>query len=401
MKTTKPKIRLDLLLFFCLLAFVAMGNGLSDSLYSNYFKEAYDVTAAQRGFIEFPRELPGLLCLLVISALSFLGDIRIAFIAQICSFFGILALGLLSPSYGAMLFFLFLNSMGMHLFLPLQDSIGMSLSEPDRVGDRMGQYASVRSIFGFVAGVFAFLGFRYGWFSFTTEIITVFLFSALFFFVAIIISFLLVKCVNIAKAPRRKMKFIFRKEYKYYYALTILHGVQKQIAFVYGSWVVVDLLLKGADTTSLLIIASTFFGIFFMRLIGGWIDTLGIRKMMFVDAFTFIFIYIIYGFAVWGITSEVLPQSGWPVMLIYVLFVLDRLSMQIGMVKAVYLRSIALAPEDITATLSTGTSIDHVVSIIAATISGIIWDQFGSHWVFFIAAAFSLGNLYVAFKIKD
>ncbi len=170
---------------------------------------------------------------------------------------------------------------------------------------------------------------------------------------------------------------------------------------MYGSWVIVDLLLKGADTTALLTIASTFICIFFMRMIGGWIDTLGIRKMMFVDALSFIFIYIIYGFAVWGITSEVLPQQGFAVMLIYVLFVLDRLSMQIGMVKAVYLRSIALCPEDITPTLSTGTSLDHIVSIIAAMISGVIWETFGSHWVFFMAAAFSLGNLYVAFKIKD
>ena len=76
--------------------------------------------------------------------------------------------------------------------------------------------------------------------------------------------------------------------------------------------------------------------------------------------------------------------------------------MQIGVVKSVYLRSIAVKPEEITATLSTGTSLDHVVAIIAAQISGVVWTVWGPQWVFFLAAFFSLGNLFVAWRIpKD
>lgn len=46
--------RTELLLYFLLIALVAFGNGLSDSIYSNYFKEVYQVDSVQRGFIEFP-----------------------------------------------------------------------------------------------------------------------------------------------------------------------------------------------------------------------------------------------------------------------------------------------------------------------------------------------------------
>ena len=122
--------------------------------------------------------------------------------------------------------------------------------------------------------------------------------------------------------------------------------------------------------------------------------------MMYVDALTFIFIYTIYGFVVWGITSRVLPGSGWPVLMIYALFVMDRLSMQIGVVKAVYLKSIAITREEITATLSTGTSLDHAVSILAAQLSGFVWTIWGPQWVFFMAALFSLGNLFVAWRVQ-
>jgi predicted MFS family arabinose efflux permease len=400
MNLQKKPLSKGMFLFFIMISAAALGNGLSDSVYSNFFKEAYNVTTTQRAFIEFPRELPGLLCALVIASLSLLGDAKISLIAQLASCTGLMALGVFTPSYGIMLIFLFINSMGMHLFMPLSDSMGMALAEPGQVGRRVGQYASVKMLSGFVAGITVFLGFRFGAFSFHTPINLLFLIGASFFFIAAIAAVLLVRMKIPALGARKRTRLVLRKQYRYYYLLTMLNGVQKQIAYVFGSWVIVDLLLKRADTMSLLLIAASFISIFFMRAIGRWIDRFGIKRMMYVDALTFIFIYTIYGFVVWGVTSKVLPGSGWPVLFIYLLFVLDRLSMQIGVVKAVYLKSIAITREEITATLSTGTSLDHIVSILAAQLSGFVWTIWGPQWVFFIAALFSLGNLFVAWKVQ-
>ncbi|MFI3229698.1 MAG: MFS transporter [Bacillota bacterium] len=396
-------MRRELLLFFILIGVVAFANGLSDSIFSNYYKDAYDINEVQRAFIEIPREIPGLICVLIISALSFIGDFRIAFIAQLLSCIGITVLGFITPSFSIMLIFLFINSLGMHLFMPLSDKIGMSLAEPDKVGVRVGQYGSVKTAVAFFTGILVFVGFYTDFFSFTTDIKWVFVISGIGFFVAAVVAFLLVKETkkNEIVPTKTKFKFLFRKEYKYYYLLTVLHGVQKQIAYVFGSWVIVDLLLKGADVMSLLTIASSFLGIFFFRFVGKWLDTKGIKFMMFFDALSFIFVYTIYGFVVLLITKEVLPDSSFLVMIIYVLFVLDRLSMQVGVVKSVYMRRIALDPSEVTRALSTGTSLDHAAAIIAAQISGLVWAYFGAHWVFFIAAFFSLGNLFVAFKIKE
>ena len=387
-------------MFFVLVAFVALGNGLSDSVYANYFKDAYQVTAVQRGFIEFPRELPGLLCVCVITLLSSLGDIRTAFVAQLLSCVGLIALGLLTPSFGVMLVFLFINSMGMHLFMPVQDAIGMTLSEPGHVGKRMGQYASVRSAVGFVAGLLVFFGFRNNWFSFQTPTKSIFLIAAGAFLLAAVVCVLIVRKVRPPIAARKKIKFVFRRQYKYFYLLTILNGVKKQIAFVYGSWVIVDILVKGADTMALLIITSSFLCIFFMHLLGRCVDRFGIKKMFYIEALAFIFLYMIYGFTVLGITSGTLPSVGISVIMIYALFVIDRLSMQMGVMRSIYLRSIAWSDEEVTTTLSTGTSLDHVVSIVAALIGGYVWSAWGSQWVFFMAALFSLGNLYVAYRVQ-
>ena len=198
----------------------------------------------------------------------------------------------------------------------------------------------------------------------------------------------------------KKFRLVFRYRYRYYYILTILHGVQKQIAFVFGSWVIVDLLLKGADIMSLLTIISSFIGIFFLRLVGKTIDKLGVRFMLFTEALLFIFVYTIYGFVVWYISENAIAGSGWSVILVYVLFIMDRLSMQLGIVKSIYLRSIAYDQSEITSVLSTGTSLDHIVAILAAQLSGFIWTQFGPQYVFFMAAILSLGNLFVAWQAK-
>jgi predicted MFS family arabinose efflux permease len=399
-RSTRSKpMTTEMAIFFVLISFVALGNGLSDGVYANYFKEVYRVDSVRRGFIEFPRELPGLLCAAVIALLSSLGDLRSGLIAQILSVVGLAALGLFTPPFAVMLVFLFINSMGMHLFMPLQDAIGMSLAEPGQIGRRVGQYASLRSAVGFGAAILIYVGFRTGFFDFQSPRKLVFLVGTAAFAVAVFLFIPIIRRVQPGRAPKKKFRILLRSHYKYFYLLTTLHGVQKQVAYVYGTWVIVDLLAKGADTIALLGIASSFVSIFFMNMLGRMMDRFGIKKMMYVDALSFIIIYILYGFLVYGISSRLVSGSGWPVFTVYVMFVLDRLSMQIGMVKSLYLRSIALSDEEVTATLSTGISLDHVVSILAALAGGLVWKAWGAQWVFFLAAVFSLGNLYVAVRV--
>ena len=68
--------------------------------------------------------------------------------------------------------------------------------------------------------------------------------------------------------------------------------------------------------------------------------------------------------------------------------------------RSIYLRSIAFNEQDVVSTLSMGISLDHMVSIVAAIAGGFVWSVWGSQWVFFFAAFFSLGNLYVAYKVQ-
>jgi len=388
-------------IYFIIVAISAIGLGLSNNVMSNFFKDAYGVTAYQRGLIEFPRELPGLIAVLIIGSLSFLSDIRISILAQMCGIFGIAVLGLTTPTFSVMLIFIFIHSIGMHVFMPMKDAIGVSLAEPGMIGKRMGQYKGIDTGFRMLAGLIVFFGFRYGGFSFETNIKWPFIIAAVMFTGVIILLLVLQKEMESDGPHPKKARFIFNKAYKYYYTLVILFGVQKQIMMVYGPWVLIDLLGKKADTIAVLTIIGSGIGIFFIPALGRWLDKFGIKKLMYVDAISFIIVYTLYGFLTATFVSGTLKSLTLAVFFAYAIFIIDKMSTQMSLIRTVYLKSILIQPQDLTPTLSLGMSMDHFVSIICAYIGGMVWMRFGPQYLFFFVAFLSLGNLYVAIKLKE
>ena len=387
-------------IFIVISALVGLSMGLSDAIMANYFKDAYQVNAQQRGFIEFPRELPGVISIFFIAALSFLGNVRTAVIAQILSIIGMAVLGFFRPSFAVMLIFLFIYSSGVHMYLPLGDSIGLSLAKKQNAGQMMGRFNSIRMAFLMLAGIVTFFGFRLGWFSFEAPV-TVFIISGVIFAVIAVLLVVLYKTDKSSDAAATiNAKFVWRKEYIRYYIICALFGGRKQIMLVYSPWVLIDLLDFKADTMSILAVVGSLIGVFFMPVVGKWIDKLGVKKVMIAEALCFIIIYTAYGFLSGWVNKNTVVLSGIIMIFVYLLNIIDRMTAQFGMVRAIYMRSIAVVPEDVTPSLSLGMSIDHVVAIAGSYICGLIWFQFGPEYVFLVAGVLSLMNLIVARGIK-
>ena len=395
------KRRNELYLFFAVIVAVNLAMGFSDGLFSNYFKDVYQIDGLHRGLIEFPREMPGVITFFLVSALSFLGDITIAIFAQAIAAVGLMVLGLVTPTFGVMLVFLFINSLGVHLYMPLRDSIGMSLAEPDQIGKRMGQFGGLSFAVLTVAGLSVFFFFRFNVFSFTSEIKWTFVVAAVFYLVAAVMMIKLKRETGQIRTKREKFKLIFRKEYKYYYLLAIVFGVQKQVMLVFGPWVLIETLGQRVDVIVLLGIIASTLGMFFMPQLGKWIDRFGVKKLLYADALSFIFVYLCYGVLSHGFNTGALAKVGIPVLLTCALFVVDRLSSQMGIIRTIYLKSIAKETADVTPTLSLAMMMDHIVSIIVGITGGIAWVAFGSHYIFYAVAALSLVNLVVAILVKD
>ena len=399
-KTEKFSSEAGIKIFLVISALIGLAMGLSDSILANYFKEAYNVNAQERGFIELPRELPGVLSIVFIAALSFLKSKRIAFVAQMAAAFGLIVLGVWRPSFGVMLFFLFIFSSGMHMYVPLGDSIGLSLAKEQNMGLMMGRFNSIRMAFLMIAGIVTFIGFRVGWFTFETPV-WVFIISAVFFVAAGILLFILAKMYDSRDNDEPlDNRFVFRKEYMRYYVICALFGSRKQIMFVYSPWVLIELLDFKADTMSILAVIGSLIGVFFMPVVGRWIDRFGVKKIMILEALAFVAIYVAYGILSRWVNTQAVVLTGLVMILVYLLNIVDKMTAQFGMVRAIYMRAIAIVPEDVTPSLSFGMSIDHVIGITGSFVCGAIWMNFGPEYVFVLAALVSLANLIVANGIK-
>lgn len=391
----------NLMLFFAVIATFSIAIGFSEGLFANYFKEVYNIDGYLRGLIEFPRELPGILCFFIVGAVAFLGDITLAIIAQALAATGLFILGFFTPSFNYMLIFLFINSMGLHLYMPLRDSIGMALSEPDKVGKRMGQIGGVRFAFLTLTYIVVLVLFRTGIFSFNHDIKWTFIISAIFYIMTMVLLIKLKRNVGQVRGKRGRFRFVFRWRYKYYYLLAIVFGVQKQVMLVFGPWVLIELLGQKEDSMVLLYMIAGMIGMVFMPMLGRLIDKFGVKKLLYVDALSFIFVYLSYGILCHLFALNILATVGLSVILTASLFVVDRLSTQMGVIRVMYLKSIAETPDDITPTLSVGLGLDHIVSIIVAYLGGLAWITIGAQYIFYIVAALSIINLVVAIRVRE
>ena len=396
----QKKIRNAIIIFTVISAFAGFYHGVMDLILSNYFKEAYEVTATQRGLIEIPRELPGIASMFVISAFSFLRDIKTAVIAQMLGVTGLVVLGVFHPSFGVMLIFLFIFSLGMHMFMPLGDSIGLSLTNRENMGRRMGRFNSVRMAFGVIAGLVCFFGFRSGFFHFDVPV-TIFLICAGAFLGGAILLLAMYAQIGKEIESRTKVsKMVFRKEYARYYVICALFGARKQIMIAFSPWVLIELLGFKADKMSILGVIGAFIGIFFIPFVGRLIDRKGSRFTMIIEAGCFIAVYIAYGFLSRWINENTVALTGIGMIFVYIVFISDRMSAQFYMVRSIYLKSIAIREEDVTPSLSAGMAVDHCVAITGAFLCGLVWDTWGPEYVFIIAAVISATNMLVAIGIK-
>lgn len=387
-------------LYVLIIALVALGTGFSDSILSNYFNDAYGITAQQRGFIEIPRETPGILASFAIASLAFLGDIRITVIAHLLACAGILTLGLTTPEFYMMTAVLFVYSLGTHIYLPLTDTIAMSICKDGDIGAAMGRFKAVTTACALVAAVIVFVGFRLDWLSFQRAVKLPFVFAAGFYFLAAMLSLVLLKRAKELHRKVERPKLKFNKKYKFYYILAIMNGVQKQIVLVYAPWVIIEILKRGADTTAILLMISSVCGIFFLPFLGKCIDRFGIKNMLYADALSFIGVYLAFAFVVYQLYTGQASITGFACYATFMVFIFDRMSSQMSIIRTIYLKRIAIDPSDILPTMSLGITMDHVVAITCSYFSGMIWMTFGPHVVFILAASLSLINLAVAKLVK-
>lgn len=370
--------RIDSRKYFIAVACMGMALSMYDSSFNNFLKANWDIGGLARSSLELPRELPGFLNVFVAAALAFLPGRRIGALAFVLQAIGVALMGLFSPSFAVMTGWLFIFSLGQHVFMPLQQSIGMELAAREGEGRLLGKANAIRNIAQLAGGALVFFAFGVLKISFRTNFLLV---AALLLIAAAVLA-------SMSTAPRDRSApaLVFKKKYGLFYLMSILFGTRKQLFITFAPWVVVSVYGKPTSTVAALYLAGGLAGVVFQPLIGAAVDKYGERFMLGLEALLLIPVCLFYGFA------RFLFPEGIAFAIVAVCYVADSLLFSFGMARSTWLKKIAERSEDIAPTLAMGISIDHIFSIAVALASGLLWDKFGYQWVFLAGTIIAAAN---------
>ncbi len=376
----------ELILFATAALMLGMAFSMVDATFNNFLNDKFALTGFQRSFLEFPRELPGFSVVFVSAALWFLCSRRLGVVAMVLGAVGALMIGFASSSYGVMIIWLFIYSMGNHLFMPVASTIGMELAREGQDGRRLGQLNSIRNFAAILGSFSVVLGFKYLGFTFQHT----FAIAAALLVAAAILLFMMKP-----EPVVEKRKFLqLHKEYRLYYILNVLSGARKQLFITFAPWVLVSVLKQPTQLMATLFTIGGVIGIIFQPFLGWAIDKFGERVVLASEAVILVFVCFGYGFAKFLLPADI------AFLVVCACFLIDQMIFSVSMARATYMKKIAIQPDHIQPALTAAVTIDHVFSITAALVGGVIWNAFGFQYVFLLGMVIAVINFFTALRVR-
>jgi hypothetical protein len=389
--------------FISALVLSGIAAGLYKGVQDNFLAEIVRIDAFGRGVTEFFRELPGLLIVLFLAWMYRFSENRIFKIGialMLASLVGLTLAGLLPVDFFpglagkvTVIFLMVLYSSGEHIIMPVRSSLSLHLAKKDKGGASLGITSALGhggNIVGFLMVAAAFVIFTRLGFAKFSQFKIVFA-SSIFLMLA---ALLVTQTMRDSGIKVKRQRFYFAKKFSKFYILEIFYGARKQVFITFAPYVLI--LNYGANTAviSTLLAISAVCGLIASPLIGRLIDRVGYKAIMIGDTLILILVCFLYGF------SHRLFPMHIAFYVVCVNYILDAIISVASMANNVYVQSLSENHEEITATLSTGISVNHLISIIIALLGGLLWKFFGIELLFTISAILALLNSLYAATIK-
>ncbi|MBN1261211.1 MAG: MFS transporter [Anaerolineae bacterium] len=369
------------LIFLAVSVFMnGFGQGVLGGARTNFFVDTLGLTGGQVLWLEGIREIPGL-ALIFIAALT----MRLPLSRRAAAAVLIMGIGyaLYAPvnSYNVLLAMAVFASLGMHMWFPLQSTLGMQLAPGGRTGQVLGTLASVTALSGIVGmGAIALM-------SALAPTLSLRLYYVIGGVLIIIAAFLLLripKDVGVTKVSPPRM--LVKGRYWLYYVLTFFQGSRKQVLNTFGMLVLVENFGFEVWQISTIMVASSIVNLVGAPRLGRLLDRFGERRVMTTSYL--LLILCCAGFA--------FLHAAW--MLVILLIIIKLLvTLEIGL--DTYIYHIA-PPEELTPTLSAGISINHVTSVAMPIVAGALLPAIGYEGIFLGAAGLILLSAPFALSLK-
>ena len=376
--------------FFGSIITFALSYGLYKGVIDNYLAEAVSMSGFDKGVSEFFRELPGLMLVFILAALYTFSAEKIYRIGAVIMMAGMAAQAVVPASRVLVIFCIFIYSLGDHIQLGMRNTLSLQYAKEGRGGEALGLQHAVYQI-GTLAGYLVIIGVFFFRESSTGLFRSVFAASA----GVIALGFLATLHMTGSSVPdETKRRFYFRKKYTKYYMLEVFYGARKQVFFTFGPYVLVLFYGASAMVISILFAVSSVCCFFASPLVGKIIDRFGYKIVMITDTLVLVIVCFFYGFA-----HHIFPIH-MAFLVCCVNYVLDSIISLASMASNVYVQDLSDSADEVRATISTGVSVNHLITVLIALFGGWIWKTVGIEMLFVLSAVLGLCNSAYAATIK-
>ncbi len=375
--------------FLLSLILTGLSYGIYKGVLDNFLAEVVHMGEMDRGVTEFFRELPGIALVLILAAFYFFSAERFYKMGALIMFIGMGMHAVLPPSKLLMTLAICAYSLGEHIQIGMKSTLSLQYARENQGGAALGVQNSVSEI-GHLVGYLAV--------AVCFPLLMTDSPYQLFFLCASALALLSFLCTSRITGESRtdstKSRFYFHRKYTKFYMLEMFYGARKQVFLTFGPYVLILFYKASAATVSLLFAISAVACFLFAPIIGKIIDRVGYKTVMVADTLILVIVCVCYGFA-----HHVFPTNV-AFLICCVNYVLDAVISLASMASKVYVRDLADNPEEVKATISTGVSINHVITVFIALFGGWIWQTLGIETLFVLSAILGLCNSAYAATIK-
>lgn len=320
------------------------------TLFDNFAVRAAGLDGNHIGVIQSVREIPGFLALLAVFAIMLIKEHRLSALSILVLGIGVAATGLF-PSYSGLLFTTLIMSFGFHYYETTNQSLTLQYFDKQTSPWVFGKLRSLAAASNIAIGITIY---------FIAPILT---FAQIYLLVG---GFIIAAgCWGFSQNPvdrnivPQHKKMIFRKKYWLYYFLTFMSGARRQIFIAFAVFLLVKKFQFTVQEVTILFVINNLVNYFLSPLIGKSIIRFGERKILSLEYFSLIFIFLAYA----TVESKTI---------VAILYILDHIFFNFAIAIRTYFQKVG-DPRDIAPSMAVGFTINHIAAVLLPAIGGLLW----------------------------
>jgi len=320
------------------------------TLFDNFAVRAAGLDGNHIGVIQSVREIPGFLALLAVFAIMLIKEHRLSALSILVLGIGVAVTGLF-PSYSGLLFTTLIMSFGFHYYETTNQSLTLQYFDKQTSPWVFGKLRSLAAASNVTIGIIIY---------FIAPLLTFAQIYLLFggFIIAAGCWGFSQNPVDRNLVPQHK-KMIFRKKYWLFYFLTFMSGARRQIFMAFAVFLLVKKFQFTVQEVTILFVINNLVNYFLSPLIGKGIIRFGERKILSLEYFSLIFIFLAYA----AVESKTL---------VAILYILDHIFFNFAIAIRTYFQKVG-DPRDIAPSMAVGFTINHIAAVVLPAIGGLLW----------------------------